>query len=103
MVDYRITTLDNPYSPFDDFDNWYQYDEEHGYCTSGYLARLIKIDEFDAPDAIFNDEYDRAVDEIADLNILGIYKKVSAADYANDKWKPININDILEKFSESAS
>ena len=35
-----ITTIDNPYNPFTQFDEWYAFDEGKGYCTSGYLARI---------------------------------------------------------------
>lgn len=34
------TTIDNPYNPFDEFDDWLKYDMERGYGTSEMLARL---------------------------------------------------------------
>lgn len=34
-----LTTTDNPYNPFDDFDSWYAYDQAKGHCTCEYLAR----------------------------------------------------------------
>ena len=37
-----LTTKDNPYDPFTQWDDWYAFDEEQGYCTSGYLARIVK-------------------------------------------------------------
>lgn len=86
MEDCRITTLDNPFSPFTQFDDWYRYDEQHGYCTSGYLARIAMLDD-NMPEAMWNAEYDRAVDEICSLNILGIYQKVTKKDYEDGSWK----------------
>jgi len=38
MIAYLPTTTDNPYDPFDDFDNWYAYDIQHGYRTTETLA-----------------------------------------------------------------
>lgn len=86
MADCRLTTIDNPFNPFTQFDDWYRYDEQHGYCTSGYIARIANLDD-DMPDTMWDDEYERVVDEICDLNILGIYMKVTKKDYEDGKWK----------------
>ena len=40
-----ITTIDNPYNPFTNFDEWYEYDESKGYCTSGYLSRIVRTSD----------------------------------------------------------
>lgn len=72
-----LTTVDNPYNPIMDFDKWKQYDEEKGYFTCEYLARIVRgsdeLSETDQDQAIEN-----AIDEIVNLNILGIYKKIVA-------------------------
>ena len=39
----NITTVDNPFDPFDDFDHWFQFDTEKGYYTSSKLARLTNL------------------------------------------------------------
>lgn len=36
----KITTFDNPFSPFTQFDEWYQYDIQKGYDTLGILSRM---------------------------------------------------------------
>lgn len=36
----KITTIDNPFSPFTQFDEWYQYDIRSGYDTLGVLNRM---------------------------------------------------------------
>lgn len=71
-----LTTEDNPYDPFTQFDDWYAFDERKGYHTCGYLERIAKT----APDLSPADEVyaiNLAIDEILKYNILGIYKKVS--------------------------
>ena len=42
--DYEVmlTTVDNPYDPFTQFDEWLMFDEDHGYHTCSYLARIAK-------------------------------------------------------------
>lgn len=40
--DYMLTTIDNPYNPFEDFDGWYAYDEQHNYKTLNLFARKAK-------------------------------------------------------------
>jgi hypothetical protein len=37
---WLLTTEDNPYSPFDDWDSWYGYDTRMGYNTCALLARV---------------------------------------------------------------
>lgn len=70
-----ITTIDNPFDPFDNYDEWRRYDEEKGYYTSSYLARITNITE-DMSLKEEDEEIERAIDEIIALNPLGIYKKI---------------------------
>lgn len=55
-----LTTKDNPYSPFDDFDNWYNYDIEHGYNTCDLLGRIAKTSD-EWSDADIKEETLRAI------------------------------------------
>ena len=72
-----LTTTDNPFNPFVQFDEWKAFDEAKGYFTCAYLARIVKtsheLSEEDEALAI-----EQAIDEIVELNILGIYRKVVA-------------------------
>lgn len=81
-VEYMITTTDNPYNPFTQFDDWDRWDRAAGYYTSAFLARIVRssneLSEADQRVAIEN-----AIDEIVSENIIGVYRKVSANDYAD--------------------
>ena len=72
---YMLTTSDNPYDPFTQFENWYAYDESKGYHTCGYIERIAKtspdMSSFDQIEAV-----NEAIDEILRLNVTGNYKKV---------------------------
>ena len=46
MKDVFITTKDNPFDYFKQFDQWLNYDRQKGYYTLEYVARLAKL----APD-----------------------------------------------------
>ena len=76
---YALTTIDNPFDPFDDFDKWYAFDIAHGYDSCGYLARIARTsDKFSEEDQ--EREIQRAIDEIVKLNINGMYTKVARSD-----------------------
>ena len=70
-----LTTADNPYNPFTQFDEWQKFDESKGYYTCAYLARIVKTsDELSETDEAL--AIQQGIDEIIRLNVLGIYKKV---------------------------
>ena len=64
--EYMLTTVDNPYDPFTQFDEWYAFDEQNGYCSCGLLARLV-VDSDDLTDEQNERAIDEAVDDILDL------------------------------------
>lgn len=75
-IEYMLTTTDNPYDPFTQFDGWLAYDTVSGYNTSGLLDRItITSDELSEADQSL--AIQQAIDEIVSENILGIYIKVS--------------------------
>ena len=69
-----LTTVDNPYDPFDQFDQWLQYDNEKGYNTSGRLMRLATVTD-DMSESEFDEEVERAMDKLIEIDFLNIYKK----------------------------
>ena len=76
VVECMLTTIDNPFDPFDDFDKWFAYDEANGYHSCSYLANIMKTsDSFSVEDQM--KEKERAIDEIVRINLNGMYKKVT--------------------------
>lgn len=70
-----ITTIDNPYDPFEQFTEWLLFDKEKGYNSCEYLARIANTTT-DMSQKEESEEIERAIDEIIELNPLNIYKKV---------------------------
>lgn len=79
-MDTMLTTIDNPHSPFDDFDRWYFWDASHGYHTSGLLARITQM----SPDISETDQdlsIALAMEEIVQENVSGMHRLVTRADF----------------------
>lgn len=77
-----VTTSDNPFDYFEDFDRWYNYDEEKGYHTCAYMDRLVKNSDV-LSEETQDTAIETAVDEVVDMNLIGMstnfkvtYKKV---------------------------
>jgi len=70
-----LTTVDNPFSPVTQWDDWLKFDDDMGYNTPGMLARIAivgeSLSENDQDQAI-----EDAIDEIVRENVLGLYRKV---------------------------
>ena len=74
--DCMLTTIDNPYDPFDQFDEWLMFDKEKGYDTCEKIGRLVNLKENMTQKEI-DAETDRAIDKIIEFDFLDIYKKVT--------------------------
>lgn len=75
MTTYMLTTVDNPYDPGTEFDEWQAFDTRAGYHTLAFLARVVSSSN-ELSDADQQLAIQLAVDEIAKENVLGIYRKV---------------------------
>lgn len=75
-----LSTIDNPFDYFEQFDLWNQFDIEKGYYTCQYLAKIVnqKINLYDnnLTEKEINEVIEDTIDEIIELNPLNIYKKV---------------------------
>ena len=70
-----LTTVDNPYNPFEQFLSWFLFDEEKGYHSSAYLGRIARTSD-QLSDEENNQEIERAIDEIIKYDFTNTYRKV---------------------------
>lgn len=75
---HMLTTVDNPFSPVTQWDDWLRFDEDHGYYTNGMLARIAVTSDA-LSDADQDQAIETAIDEIVSENVLGLYRKVPAS------------------------
>ena len=77
-----LTTVDNPYDPFEQLDLWFLFDEEKGYHSCAYLGRIARTSD-QLSDEENNLEVERAIDEIIKYDFMNIYKKVTVQQKAS--------------------
>jgi hypothetical protein len=75
MAKYMLTTFDNPYDPFEQFDSWYMFDMDKGYGSCSYLDRIARTSD-QLSDEENDLEIERAINEIIKYDFRNIYKKV---------------------------
>lgn len=73
-ADCALTTIDNPFDPFKQFDEWFMFDEEKGYHSTSYLGRIARTSD-QLSDEENRMEVERAIDEIIKYDFMGIYRK----------------------------
>lgn len=86
--DMQLSTLDNPYSPFNDYERWAYYDTRLGYETNRLLSRLVgsSSELYKTPlgkeieDKFY---YSTMLDIVRNNNVIP-YVIVSPDDYKND-------------------
>lgn len=71
-----LTTKDNPYSPFDQFELWQLFDIEMGYQTCERLGKIIQLED-DMSEIEKEEAMDRAIDEIVKHDPLNIYVRAT--------------------------
>lgn len=81
--EYKLTTVDNPYDPFTQFDEWYAWDQQAGYHTLGLLARLAHTSH-DLAEADQHVAIQDAIDQIVTENYSGMHKKVLQKETNNN-------------------
>ena len=71
----KLTTFDNPFDPFEQFDSWLLFDNEKGYNSCGKLMRIAQISD-DMSQVEIDDEIERAIDVIIANDFTNTFKKV---------------------------
>ena len=76
---FKLTTTDNPFNPFDDFESWQAFDHAKGYYTNELIARLAACSPTLSDDA--NDkEWEEAMETVLKHNLSGVHVKVYEPD-----------------------
>lgn len=78
-AEYMLTTVDNPYDPFTQFDEWFNWDEGAGYHSAAFLARVAQSSD-ELSDADQDQAIQDAIDEIVRENVMGVHKKVKQGE-----------------------
>lgn len=81
-----LSTIDNPYNPFEQFNEWFLFDVEKGYNSCSRLARIAKTSDSMSQKEV-DEETERAIDEIIKYDFLNVFTKVTREvkdPYADD-------------------
>lgn len=84
-----LTTIDNPFDPFEQFTSWFLFDVEKGYDSCGRLMRIAKLED-DMTQKEIDEEVERAIDEIIKYDFMNVYKKVT------NNIKDVDTEDTIE-------
>jgi hypothetical protein len=70
-----LTTIDNPYNPKTDYDNWKSYDSDNEYNTEEFVARLLSMEVgFDMDDDMkMNELTNKVINEILEHDMTKMY------------------------------
>lgn len=66
-----LTTTDNPWDPFTDFEAWFAYDSQKGYGTCSYLARIANSSQ-ELSDEDNDFEMQDAIDQIVQMDLIAL-------------------------------
>jgi len=94
--EYMLSTLDNPFSPFTQWKDWFVFDTMHGYNSCGYLARIAVVSS-DLSDEEYSRAVEDAIDEIIEYDPLGIYAKVKRSDFPTETTTAPSAEEVEER------
>lgn len=71
-----LSTIDNPYNPFENYESWLMFDIGKGYNSGSRLARITKFTD-DMTQKERDEETERAIDEFIKYDFLDLFIKVT--------------------------
>ena len=74
--DVMLTTIDNPYNPFTQYDEWLTYDLQMGYNTNSLLDRIANVSD-ELSDEDFDSIVFEAMKEIVKFNVSGVHRLIT--------------------------
>lgn len=86
MEELFVTTTDNPYNYFTQFDDWFAFDTQKGYNTCAYIARIAMVSN-EMSEAEYRQGVNDAAKEIVRLNLTGNYTLVENKTNNSNKNK----------------
>lgn len=79
MKIFMLTTIDNPFDPFTEWDEWLMYDNEHDYYSCNKLARFANTSD-ELTEEENNKEIENAIDEIILNDPTNMFIKVTSEE-----------------------
>lgn len=73
--EFMLSTIDNPYDPFEQFTLWHLFDKEKGYDSCERLMRLVDIREDMTPQEL-DAATDEAMDKLIEEDVMNVFVKV---------------------------
>lgn len=72
---HMLTTIDNPWNPWTHFNEWNAWDQQAGYYTLAFQARVVRTGP-GLSDADQDLAIELAIEEIIHENVSGMHKRV---------------------------
>ena len=103
MSEIALTTVDNPYSPFSQYDDWYNYDLEKGYDCCGYIDRMSlgRLDNKSLSDDEENEIIEEIINDIVTTDPTGLFIKVEKVNEKDENKKDDKDFKLSKLYSES--
>lgn len=79
MPERMLTTDDNPYDPFTQWEQWDAYDRALGYNTTAMLARIAWTSH-ELPEAVQSQAIEDAIDDFLDVIVTGTEAKYKTVE-----------------------
>ena len=99
-----LTTIDNPFNPFVDYNLWMLYDKEKGYDTSERLMRVAQQYMFEGMSQVEQDNaVDQAMDDLIEIDILNLFVKGTEESIQKliDQRKNTNNEELFEEETDN--